>query len=63
MDRHWLLTWTMYGTWLPGDHRGFVSNVSNGNGQGKRHNTPGTLPNYDMAGLRSYGLSAILGGI
>ncbi len=23
--RHWLLTWTTYGTWLPGDARGFVS--------------------------------------
>ena len=26
-DRHWLLTWTTYGTWLPGDERGFVSPV------------------------------------
>jgi hypothetical protein len=23
----WLLTWTTYGTWLPGDERGFVGNV------------------------------------
>ena len=23
-DRHWLLTWTTYGTWLPGDDRGSV---------------------------------------
>ena len=23
----WLLTWTCYGTWLPGDDRGFVSRV------------------------------------
>jgi REP element-mobilizing transposase RayT len=22
VDRHWLLTWTTYGTWLPGDARG-----------------------------------------
>jgi REP element-mobilizing transposase RayT len=28
-DRHWLLTWTTYGTWLPGDERGFVSPVLN----------------------------------
>jgi hypothetical protein len=25
MDRFWLLTWTMYGNWLLGDPRGFVS--------------------------------------
>ena len=25
--RYWLLTWTTYGTWLPGDDRGFVSPV------------------------------------
>ena len=24
-DRVWFLTWTTYGTWLPGDERGFVS--------------------------------------
>lgn len=24
-DRIWFLTWTTYGTWLPGDERGFVS--------------------------------------
>jgi len=23
----WLLTWATYGTWLPGDERGFVGNV------------------------------------
>ncbi len=27
MDRYWLLTWTTYGTWLPGDRRGFVGPV------------------------------------
>jgi len=29
-DRHWLLTWTTYGTWLPGDARGFVSPIPTG---------------------------------
>ena len=24
IDRHWFLTWTTYGSWLPGDERGFV---------------------------------------
>ena len=25
IDRYWLLTWTMYGQWLPGDPRGSVT--------------------------------------
>jgi len=24
VDRYWFLTWTTYGTWLPGDQRGWV---------------------------------------
>lgn len=27
MDRHWLITWTTYGSWLPGDERGFAGTV------------------------------------
>ncbi len=42
MDRYWLLTWTMYGNWLPGDPRGFVSSVRNGKGGRVTHNIPGT---------------------
>jgi REP element-mobilizing transposase RayT len=26
IDRHYLITWTCYGQWLPGDRRGFVGN-------------------------------------
>lgn len=51
MDRFWLLTWTTYGTWLPGDDRGFVSNVRLGNGPEVRHNAPGTTPDTKMRGL------------
>src|SRR5690349_21194983 len=42
MDRVWHLTWTTYGTWLPGDERGFVSNVRDGDGPEVKHNTPAT---------------------
>ncbi len=42
MDRFWLLTWTTYGTWLPGDERGFVSEVNDGQGGRVIHNLPGT---------------------
>jgi REP element-mobilizing transposase RayT len=52
MDRFWLLTWTTYGTWLPGDARGFVSNVRDGPGAEVRHNNPGTP--YDANDARVY---------
>ncbi len=26
-DNVWLLTWTTYGTWLPGDNRGFMGYI------------------------------------
>jgi hypothetical protein len=42
MDRYWLLTWTTYGTWLPGDERGFVSEVNDGQGGRVIHNIPRT---------------------
>ena len=42
MDRHWLITWTCYGTWLPGDARGFVGNVREEDGTQVSHNLPGT---------------------
>ncbi len=51
MDRYWLLTWTTYGTWLPGDDRGFVSNVREGDGPEVRHNTPGATPEAKVRGL------------
>jgi REP element-mobilizing transposase RayT len=45
VDRCWLLTWTTYGTWLPGDDRGFVGNVRQPGGTHVTHNQPGT--DYD----------------
>src|SRR5579884_1089305 len=51
MDSYWLLTSTTYGTWLPGDRRGFVSNVREGPGSEVRHNQPGTPVDADMPGL------------
>src|SRR5262245_26730916 len=51
IDRYWLLTTTTYGTRLPGDRRGFVSNVDDGPGPEVRHNIPGTPYDSDMPGL------------
>ncbi len=50
-DRYWFLTWTTYGTWLPGDDRGFVSNIDRGDGKGHRLNIPGTEPASKIRGL------------
>ncbi|MGB2985631.1 MAG: class I tRNA ligase family protein, partial [Phycisphaerae bacterium] len=36
-----LLTWTTYGSWLPGDERGFVSRVPQADGSHVIHNIPG----------------------
>jgi REP element-mobilizing transposase RayT len=52
MVRHWLLTSTTYGTWLPGDERGFVSTVENESGPRVRHNQPGTPYDADVPELR-----------
>jgi REP element-mobilizing transposase RayT len=54
MDRCWLLTWTTYGSWLPGDARGFVSDVAGTDGAAVRHNQPGTSCDADHPGLRAY---------
>ena len=54
MDRYWLLTWTTYGSWLPGDERGFVSNVRVGPGPEIRHNIPGTPYDEDEPGLEQF---------
>ena len=40
-SRHWLITSTTYGTWLPGDERGFVSNVRFPDESLDRHNQYG----------------------
>jgi REP element-mobilizing transposase RayT len=48
MDRYWLLTSTTYGNWLPGDERGFVSRVRDGEGRSILHNIPGTPYDADL---------------
>ena len=38
-----LITWTCYGTWLPGDKRGYVSNTKKQNGEFElKHNAYAT---------------------
>lgn len=61
MDRYWLLTWTTYGTWLPGDQRGFVSNVRDGPGPEVRHNIPGAPYDVDDERVRQRALDRLIG--
>ena len=57
MDRHWLLTNTCYGTWLPGKATGFVGHVwEHRDGESMAdlrvmHNAPGTPCDEDVPGL------------
>lgn len=61
LDRYWLLTWTTYGTWLPGDDRGFVSSVRVDAGRRKRHNRPQTEYDRSMPGLKQSAESLLKG--
>jgi len=57
--RAWLLTWTTYGTWLPGDVRGSVSRVRADQGPRQYHNTPSTPYDGPMPGLRTAAEAAL----
>ena len=61
MDRHWFLTSTTYGTWLPGDARGSVTTVCDGPGPRVRHNTPGTPVEEEMPALQASARQALKG--
>ncbi len=59
--RAWLLTWTTYGTWLPGDVRGSVSRVREGQSPRQYHNTPSSPYDGPMPGLRTAAEAALKG--
>ncbi|MBI5760301.1 MAG: transposase [Planctomycetales bacterium] len=42
IERYWFLTWTTYGSWLPGDKRGFVGLAPDESGRLVMHNIPRT---------------------
>ena len=54
MNRYWLITWTCYGTWLPGDARGFAGNIRDLDGRQVVHNVPGTPYDADIPPLEAY---------
>jgi len=60
-DRIWFLTWTTYGTWLPGDSRGFVSPKFEGDVPERRNNVVGTPYDQGRPELRTLALSKLVG--
>src|SRR5690242_5424728 len=59
MDRFWLLTWTTYGSWLPGDRRGSVTDRRRAGGERVRRNIPGTPSAPPIPNLVRYSRSAM----
>src|SRR5262245_61853135 len=67
MHRHWLLTSTFYGTWLPGDERGFVRRVRAERPHrrpspfGFVHDIPGTPYDENLPGLKCASAAQLTG--
>ena len=59
--RAWLLTWTTYGTWLPGDKRGSVTRVRETPGPRRLHNVPHTPYDRALPALEAAARSALKG--
>jgi REP element-mobilizing transposase RayT len=61
IDRVWFLTWTTYGTWLPGDERGFVSPKFEGDIPERRNNEPGRPYDEGRRDLRRIAENKLVG--
>src|SRR5580692_713557 len=59
--RAWLLTWTTYGSWLPGDRRGSVTRMREVPGPRRLHNIPGTPYDGPLPELESVAQAALKG--
>ncbi len=60
MDRYWLITWTTYGTWRPGDERGFVGRIlDEETGTHRIENRPQTPYFQDIRELKTYSNSQL----
>ncbi|MEX0728683.1 MAG: transposase [Planctomycetaceae bacterium] len=60
-DRVWFFTWTTYGTWLPGDARGFVSPKFDQEQPEKRNNIVGVEYDKDRPKLRELARTKLVG--
>jgi len=63
MDRNWFITVVTYGTWLPGDERGFVSHTRPNRDTGKRviENRPQTERLADNPALKRHSAAIMTG--
>jgi hypothetical protein len=61
VDRFWFLTWHTYGTWLPGDARGFVTELRDANWNKYLPNVPGSECQADLPGLKRFASDALAG--
>jgi len=61
MDRHWLLTSTTYGTWLPGDDRCFVGGTRDVHGNRILNNVHGTAYAPPIPPLHEFARKAMRG--
>jgi len=67
MHRHWLLSSSFYGTWLPGDERGFVGRVRDDRPDDAPsstrfvHDMPGTPYDEDLPGLKRASIELMAG--
>ena len=57
----WLITWTTYGSWLPGDPRGFVSAVRDADGHRVIHNVYGTEYDRNVPKLARFAVRRLRG--
>jgi len=53
-ERHWLITWTAFGTWLPGDRRGSTSPFRTGAVTHERMNAPGEVAAPSQPALEAW---------
>lgn len=54
IERYWFLTWTTYGSWLPGDKRGFTA---------PEHNSPDTPTALPNPALQSFAKQQMKGPV
>jgi len=59
VERYWFLTWTTYGTWLPGDERGYVGIAPDESGALVNHNQFGMPSANPNTGLREWAESRL----
>ena len=61
IERYWFLTWTTYGSWLPGDQRGFVGEAVDEDGQRRPHNEPHSPSAMPSAALAQFSREQLVG--